>query len=145
MNRRHFLHRNIAVLSAPARAERATPTATQQDPPETVSRYANKVLPTFASRLTSTLTPYAGAWGEAQAAHLLRRCLFGPTRGEIQTAAASSLTAVLNGLLTAPATPGPPLNVAVTDTTVPIGQTWVGQAFDQTLEGVRRAGETLPG
>jgi uncharacterized protein (DUF1800 family) len=139
MNRRHFLHRNAAVLSAPVAAGRAAPATAQQDPPETVSRYANKVLPTFSSRLTSTLTPYAGAWGEAQAAHLLRRCLFGPTRTEIQTAAASNLTAVLNGLLTVPATaPDPPLNVSATDTSVAIGTTWTAQPFDQNFEGVRR-------
>jgi len=41
--------------------------------------------------------------GYDQAARLLRRCLFGLIRGEIQAAAASGLTAVLNGLLTAPA------------------------------------------
>jgi len=138
MNRRHFLHRNAAALSAPV-AGRAPAANAQQGPPETVSRYANKVLPTFASRLTSTLTPYAGTWGEAQAAHLLRRCLFGPTRTEIQTAAASTLTAVLNGLLTAPATPpDPPLNVSATDTSVAIGTTWMTQTFDQNFEGVRR-------
>ena len=46
---------------------------------------------------------------------------------------------MLNGLLTPPApAPGKPLNVSTTDPTVPIGQTWVGQAFDQTLEGPRR-------
>jgi uncharacterized protein (DUF1800 family) len=107
------------------------------DPPETISPFANKTQPVFA-RTTSTLAPYAGPWGYEQAAHLLRRCVFGPTRGEITAAASSSLAAVLTGLLTAPATPGPPLNVSTTDTTVAIGQTWVGQAFDQTLEGVRR-------
>ncbi|WP_460618005.1 DUF1800 domain-containing protein [Hymenobacter ruber] len=142
MNRRHFLQRNAAVLNAPAAAvaERPTAAQAQQDPPETVSRYANKALPTGLARTTSTLTPYAGTWGYAQAAHLLRRCLFGPTRTEIMTAAASNLTAVLNGLLTAPATaPDPPVNVSATDTSVPIGQTWTAQVFDQNFEGVRRA------
>ncbi|GAB2859779.1 hypothetical protein GCM10027044_20060 [Hymenobacter ruber] len=129
-------------MNAPAAAvaERPTAAQAQQDPPETVSRYANKALPTGLARTTSTLTPYAGTWGYAQAAHLLRRCLFGPTRTEIMTAAASNLTAVLNGLLTAPATaPDPPVNVSATDTSVPIGQTWTAQVFDQNFEGVRRA------
>ena len=144
MNRRHFLQRNAAVLNAPAAAvaEQPAPAAApaQQDPPETISRYANKALPTGLARTTSTLTPYAGTWGYAQAAHLLRRSLFGPTRPEILAAAASNLTAVLNGLLTAPATaPDPPVNVSATDTSVPIGQTWTAQVFDQNFEGVRRA------
>jgi len=143
MNRRHFLNRNVAVLSAPAAAV-ARPTAqvaapAQQDPPETISRYANKELPTGLARTTTTLAPYTGAWGPEQAAHLLRRCLFGPTRTEILTAAGSNLTAVINGLLTVPATPpAPPVNVSATDTSVPIGTTWTTQVFDQNFEGVRR-------
>ena len=132
MNRRAFLQPKPAGQPAPAGPGPAT------DPPETVSPYANKVLPARLSATASTLAPYTGPWGLPQAAHLLRRCLFGPTRGEMQAAASSSLAAVLNGLLTAPATPAPPVNVSATDTTVPIGQTWVGQPFDQTLEGVRR-------
>ncbi|RZK59609.1 MAG: DUF1800 domain-containing protein, partial [Hymenobacter sp.] len=139
MKRRAFLQQHTSVLAAPARAvaERPAEAAAAPDPPETVSPFANKTQPIF-NRTSTTLAPYAGPWGYDQAAHLLRRCLFGPTRGEITTAATSSLTAVLNGLLTAPAAPDPPLNVSATDTTVAIGQTWVGQAFDQTLEGVRR-------
>ena len=109
------------------------------DPPETVSRYANKALPTGLARATSTLAPYVGPWGSEQAAHLLRRSLFGPTRAEILAAAGSSLTVVLNGLLTAPALPAPPLNVSAIDTSVPIGQTWTDQLFDQNFEGVRRS------
>lgn len=146
MNRRHFLQRNAAVVGAPAAAVAdqsallAAPALAVQDPPETVSRYANKVLPTGLARATSTLTPYTGAWGYAQAAHLLRRCLFGPTRPDILAAASSNLTAVLNGLLTVPTTaPDPPVNVSAADTSVAIGQTWTTQPFDQTLEGVRRA------
>ncbi|MBO2008454.1 DUF1800 family protein [Hymenobacter negativus] len=144
MNRRHFLQRNAAVLSASsiAVAQPDAPTATQaqQDPPEVISRYANTKLPTGLARTTTTLAPYTGTWGYAQAAHLLRRSLFGPTRSEILTAAGSTLTSVLNGLLTAPATaPDPPLNVSATDTSVPIGTTWTAQVFDQSFEGVRRA------
>ena len=137
MNRRHFLERNSAVLEKPVRA--AAGPAAQQGPPETVSRYANKTLPTGLARTTSTLAPYTGTWGYAQAAHLLRRTLFGPTRTEFLAAAGSSLTAVLNTLLTPAITPDPPVNVSATDTSVVIGQTWVAQAFDQNFEGVRRA------
>ncbi|RZK16800.1 MAG: DUF1800 family protein, partial [Hymenobacter sp.] len=127
MNRRAFLQ--PPLLTGPIKPPKAAA--------ELVSPYANKTLP--ARTTTSTLAPYAGTWGAAQAAHLLRRCLLGPTRGEIQAAAASTLTATLNTLLTPAATPALPLNVSATDTTVAIGQTWVGQTFDQTLEGVRRA------
>ncbi len=126
MNRRAFLQRPAA---APA------PTA---DPPETLSRYANKQLPLQRAGATAgTLATYAGAWGYAQAAHLLRRTTFGPTRAEITAAAASNPSTVLDGLLTVPAVPAPPLNVSATDTSVPIGQTWVTQSFVQTFQGAR--------
>ncbi|OGX81035.1 hypothetical protein BEN48_07325 [Hymenobacter glacialis] len=84
------------------------------------------------------MAPYAGPWGYAQAAHLLRRTLFGPTRPQILTAAGATLTAVLDDLLTARPAPAPPLNVSTADTSVPIGQTWISQPFDQNVEGARR-------
>ncbi|MCC3156282.1 DUF1800 domain-containing protein [Hymenobacter sp. 15J16-1T3B] len=137
MDRRAFLRKPASALTAPAAA--LAESAQQTNPPaETISPYANKTLPTLP-RTNAGLTAYTGAWGAAQAAHLLRRCLFGPTRAQIAAAAGSTLTAVLNGLLTAPAAPAPPLNVSATDTSVPIGQTWVTQAFDQNFEGVRRS------
>ena len=140
MNRRLFLQRNAAVLNAPAKAAPAAlAPAAAQDPPETISRYANKALPKGLARATSTLTPYTGPWGYTQAAHLLRRSLFGPTRPEILAAAGSNLAAVLTGLLTAPPAPAPPLNVSTIDTSVPIGQTWTAEVFDQNFEGARRA------
>ena len=126
----------MRAVVAPAAPDAAA--APLPDPPETISRYANKALPTGLARTTSTLAPYTGPWGYAQAAHLLRRSLFGPTRPEILAAAGSNLPAVLNTLLTPAAVPAPPVSVSATDTSVAIGQTWVGQAFDQNVEGVRR-------
>jgi len=105
---------------------------------EIVSPYANKALPRTA-RTTADLTPYTGTWTEAEAAHLLRRTLFGPSRTEISAAAGRSLTAVLDDMLTPAPTPAPPLNVAATDTSVAIGETWTAQPFNQTVEGVRRS------
>ncbi|WP_162550139.1 DUF1800 domain-containing protein [Hymenobacter nivis] len=127
MNRRAFLQRPGAPTPAPG-----------PPPPEAISPHANQRLPLHLAGITAgTLAAYAGPWGPAQAAHLLRRTLFGPTRAEITTAAAAGLGPTLDGLLAASAAPAPPLNVSATDTTVPIGQTWVTQAFDQTLQGVR--------
>ena len=129
MNRR-------ALLSFAPAAPADAPTS---GPGETVSPYANKTLPMRSSAAT-TLAAYTGPWGTAEASHLLRRTLFGPTRTEVQAAAANGLAATLDTLLTVPAAlPAPPLNVSTKDTSVAIGQTWVGQPFDQTLEGVRRA------
>ncbi|MCC2545946.1 DUF1800 family protein [Hymenobacter sp. BT175] len=138
MDRRSFLRKNTAVLTSPAATQRAPVTTPPAGPPETVSRFANTQLPTTA-RSSAGLNPYTGPWGAAQAAHLLRRTLFGPTRTQIATAAGQSLTQVINGLLTTPAVPAPPVNVSTTDTSVPVGQTWVNQSFDQAVEGVRRS------
>ncbi|NML66785.1 DUF1800 domain-containing protein [Hymenobacter sp. RP-2-7] len=133
MERRAFLQRPLA--GGPIKpAQPATPSLLDQASP-----FANTTLPVRTSAATATtLAPYTGPWSAAQAAHLLRRCLFGPTRAEIQMAATTTLAATLDKLLTPAATPGPPLNISAADTTVPLGQTWVGQPFDQTLEGARR-------
>lgn len=139
MDRRAFLRKQASAFSGPATAVLDSPA---QKPSagddETVSRFANTTLPTTA-RSTAGLAPYTGPWGYAQAAHLLRRTLFGPTRTEILTAAGQTLAQVMSGLLTVPPTPAPPVNVSTTDTSVPQGQTWVTQAFDQNFEGARRS------
>lgn len=140
MNRRAFLRKPAAVLATSGAVLATVPTEAGIASPddETISKFANKQLPRTA-RTTAGLAPYTGTWGYTQAAHLLRRSLFGPTRAEILTAAGQSLTTVLNRLLAVPAAPAPPLNVSATDTSVPQGQTWVTQDFDQNLEGVRRS------
>ncbi|WP_310393064.1 DUF1800 domain-containing protein [Hymenobacter sp.] len=99
-----------------------------------MSRFANKTLPTGLARTTSTLAPYTGPWGYAQAAHLLRRATFGPTRAEINAAAGRTLGGVLTSLLTVSAAPTPPVNGFTNDTSVPVGQTWVTAPFDNNAE-----------
>ncbi|WP_159452012.1 DUF1800 domain-containing protein [Hymenobacter roseosalivarius] len=106
---------------------------------ESISPYANKKLPAPTITTTTGLAPYSGSWTEAQAAHLLRRTLFGPTRTEIITAASRGLTQVVNDLLTPTAPSSPPLNVAAADTSVAVGETWVTKPFDQAVEGARRS------
>ena len=141
MNRRAFLSKPATTLAAPVAAVMARPAIGSDDPPgddETISRFANTSLPTEPRSLAG-IASYTGPWGYAQAAHLLRRCLFGPTRAEINTAASQTLTEVVDRLLTTPAAPAPPLNVSATDTSVPQGQTWVTEPFNQTFEGPRRS------
>ncbi|MDF7809851.1 DUF1800 domain-containing protein [Hymenobacter sp. YC55] len=141
MNRRAFLNKPATTLAAPITAVLARPAIGIDDPPaddETISRFANTSLPTEPRSLAG-ISLYTGSWGYAQAAHLLRRCLFGPTRAEINTAASQTLAEVVDRLLTAPAAPAPPLNVSATDTSVPQGQTWVTEPFNQTFEGARRS------
>lgn len=76
--------------------------------------------------MVSGLAPYAGPWGRAQAAHLLRRTLFGPKKTEIVSAIDLGLAGTLNQLLASPTLPSPPVNHFYTqDPNVPIGSPWI--------------------
>lgn len=74
----------------------------------------------------SGLSPYAGSWGREQAAHLLRRTMFGPKKAELTAAISMGLTGTLDQLFGVPTQPSPPVNHFYTmDPNVPIGSTWV--------------------
>lgn len=78
----------------------------------------------------SGLDPYEGDWEYEQAAHLLRRAMFGPTHGQIKTAIQEGMDATVNTLLTDLPTPEPPLNFNNDDEPlVPIGETWVNAPY----------------
>jgi len=127
MDRRAFLRKPASALTAPVAAALDRPAAGGNEPPgsgETISKFANKSLPT-APRSLAGLAPYTGTWGHAQAAHLLRRATFGSTRAEINTAASQSLTQVLDRLFTAPATPEPPVMGFPGDPLLPLGSPFV--------------------
>lgn len=70
-----------------------------------------------------SLTPYTGPWTQLQAAHLLRRTMFGPTYQQIQDAVSNGLTATVNSLLTIPVI-DPPVAYAPGELVVPIGTSW---------------------
>ena len=77
-------------------------------------------------KLGGDLTPYSGSWGREQASHLLRRCMFGPTADEIETAITDGLDVTMQKLLTAAPIASPPLNYSnQNDPEVPVGQAWV--------------------
>jgi uncharacterized protein (DUF1800 family) len=96
----------------------------QQKAPQGISEYANKALPKF-SRTSTGLEPYAGPWGANEAAHLLRRSMFGATRADIAAVLPKTPSDVVDMLLADLPLPDPPLNVNALDTGVPVGQTWV--------------------
>jgi len=82
------------------------------------------VLPAAGS--SAGLEPFTGPWTRAEAAHLLRRCMFGPTRADMDWAANQDLNTVLNTLLEDRPLPEPPLNYEEEDDpNVPLGETWV--------------------
>lgn len=75
-----------------------------------------------------SLTPYTGTWTKVQAAHLLRRTLFGPTFEQIQQAVADGMDATVAQLLTIPAT-APPLAFLPDETIAAFGTTWVNSVY----------------
>lgn len=54
----------------------------------------------FARRSATDLSAYSGAWTYKQAAHLLRRTMFGPTETEIRQAVADGINATIAKLFT---------------------------------------------
>lgn len=75
-----------------------------------------------------SLSPYTGTWTTAEAAHLLRRTLFGATFQQIQWAATNTMDVVVEQLLTLPAV-NPPLSYRPEEAIVPFGETWVNAVY----------------
>lgn len=115
MNRRSFI--STAAESVKA-VEEIQKTATVDN------QFANKALPDVM-RTTSGLEEYTGAWGFEQVAHLLRRTMFGATKGDITDMMSHTLAEVVDTLLIDHSPPDPPLNTNNSDTGAPVGQTWV--------------------
>lgn len=81
---------------------------------------------TLAAPAITTLTPYSGAWGFQQAAHLLRRASFAPLKSEIDEAVALGLQGSLDQLFAAFPLPPEPVFYDYTDhPDAGIGESWV--------------------
>lgn len=85
--------------------------------------------------VTSGLEPYSGSWAFEQAAHLLRRSMFGPTIQQIKDAVNTGLDATLEQLFTELPLPDPPLNYDYEDDPyVAIGESWVDAPYPLGVE-----------
>jgi uncharacterized protein (DUF1800 family) len=88
--------------------------------------------------VTSGLSPYAGPFEYEQAAHLLRRAMFGPTYQQIKNSVTAGLDATIDQLFKDNPLPPPPLNhYYADDPNVPIGETWIDAVY---LQGVPQIG-----
>lgn len=101
-------------------------------------------LPTLKGGSRSTgISPYSGSWTTIQIVHLLKRTMFGAAQSDIQHFAGMNMSDAVDELLTAAATPVPPLNVYndanYTDPNVPLGQPWATAPADPNVNGKRRA------
>ncbi|MBU2020512.1 MAG: DUF1800 domain-containing protein [Bacteroidetes bacterium] len=75
-----------------------------------------------------SMTPYAGTWSRAEAAHLLRRTLVGPNFQQIQNAVTNGMNATVASLLT-PNAVGEPLTYDPDEAIAPQGTTWVNSVY----------------
>lgn len=92
--------------------------------------------------ISYSLTPYSGAWNKAQAAHLLRRTMFGPTHQQIMQAVTDGMATTVATLLTIPVI-GDPLAYHPDETIAPNGTSWVNSVYPananqaQTVDNAR--------
>ncbi len=76
-----------------------------------------------------SMNPYTGPWTKSEAAHLLRRCMFGPTFPQIEGAVTNGMNATVASLLTIPVV-NPPLAFDPDEAVAPIGTTWVTSPYN---------------
>ena len=75
-----------------------------------------------------SVAPYTGTWTKDEAAHLLRRTLFGPTFQQIQNTVALGMNDSVNQLLTT-VTTDPPLTTSPDEAIATFGSTWVNSPY----------------
>ena len=86
-----------------------------------------------------SLAPYRGPWDRLQAAHLLRRTLFGVRPEQLQQAVDLGLEATLDLLFQTEPAPTPPINYFKNDDpNVPIGNSWVDQPITPMTNGYKK-------
>ena len=78
--------------------------------------------------ISLSLTPYTGAWTKAEAAHLLRRTMFGATLTQITQAVSNGMNATVAQLLTLPSV-SPPLAFHPDEAVTAIGSTWINDVY----------------
>lgn len=90
-----------------------------------------------------SMTPYTGSWTKVEAAHLLRRTMFGPTNQQILTAVTNGMNTTVSSLLQL-STIGMPLSYHPDETIATAGTTWVNSVYpsdavdSQAVENARQ-------
>jgi uncharacterized protein (DUF1800 family) len=78
------------------------------------------------------MSPFTGPWTKVEAAHLLRRTMFGASHQQILDAVTNGMVATVNTLLQIPAL-APPLTYDPTDTISAVGTTWINCVYPSDL------------
>ncbi|MEZ4887085.1 MAG: DUF1800 domain-containing protein [Chitinophagales bacterium] len=138
MDRRNLLTKPFATIKERFHSEKI-PTSQSTEvvaPPD--NKYFNSQLPNTA-RSMAGLEAYSGEFGNEQAAHLLRRCLFGTNKTEIEAAVNRGLQKTIEMLFAEQEKPPPPINYQFPDDpNVPIGETWVTAPITANVNNYRR-------
>ena len=83
---------------------------------------------------------YTGAWTFDEAAHLLRRTIFGPTKARIQQAVDDGFDATITTLFSSPSPVDPPIYFDFEDDPLAAnGETWVDIPFDEDIDDLASA------
>ncbi|MBX2815665.1 MAG: DUF1800 domain-containing protein [Saprospiraceae bacterium] len=90
---------------------------------------------------TFSLAPYSGEWTIVHAAHLLRRTTYGSTPDDINLVAQMGMESAMEQLLSDAPLPALPINYRNPDDTVAIGDAWVNQPYDRSIQN--QIGERL--
>ena len=88
-----------------------------------------------------SMSAYSGPWTEVEAAHLLRRTMFGPTLEQIRTAVSDGLNTTVSKLMTIP-TVNPPLTTSSDDGIAQIGETWIDKVYPADLLASQKTDDT---
>ena len=104
----------------------------------------NQVEPKDLDLGIGSIANYAGAWGDAQVKHLLRRTLFGFNRSDVNFFKSMTMSDAVDYLLNIPNTqPNPPINgyntQTMVDPDISAGATWVNGPDNNDFIGQRRA------
>jgi uncharacterized protein (DUF1800 family) len=113
-----------------------TPPASAQAPRGI--EFANTTLPRFPRSVVTGLELYNGPWSETQAAHLLRRTMFGFRKQDLDQAVALGMNGTVALLLAPWTAPPPPVKYdSRYDPTIALGDTWVNADYDGNVEYYR--------
>lgn len=124
-------HKSTPTLPVPPRLETSE---------LALNEFMNTQLPPVEN-LEGGLEPFAGTWDYRQAAHLIRRAMFGSRRSDVDQALALGLSATVTALLDdSEALPDPPVNIFDDpEDDVPLGETFVTSPYNPNYDGRRRA------
>lgn len=93
-------------------------------------------VPSPALQPNSGLEPYTGPWTKVEAAHLMRRATFGPSKNTIESAVELGIQGCIEQLFAEQPLPEPPVYYDFEeDPLVPLGESWINAPTTAGLNG----------